>query len=92
MFENRRSRIFLALCLTAGTLASALSCTAQSTKHSTLIPALKLTQTHFYFGDTETIVSMKGVRINNHGRMKFVLVAKSPDWVVNVFRTDCFSH
>jgi len=51
-------------------------------------PALKLTQRHNYWGDTETIVSMNGVRINNKGRMKYSLVARSPQWKVIVFRDD----
>lgn len=50
--------------------------------------ALKLTQRHNYWGDTETIVSMNGIRINNKGRMKYSLVAKSPNWKVVVFRDD----
>lgn len=50
--------------------------------------ALKLTQTHFYWGDTETIVAKHAVRINNKGRMKYTLVATSPDWTVTVFRDD----
>ncbi len=99
MISLRPSLMFLAGLL-ATVIATASICMAQSTKQITkqitkqaikqaaLIPALKLTQTHFYFGDTDTIVSMQGVRINNRGRMKFVLVAKSPDWVVFVFRDD----
>jgi hypothetical protein len=51
-------------------------------------PALKLTQKHNYWGDTETIVSKNGLRINNKGRMKYSLVARSPDWKVIVFRDD----
>lgn len=50
--------------------------------------ALRLTQRHNYWGETETIVSMNGLRINNKGRMKYSLVARSPKWEVVVFRDD----
>lgn len=57
------------------------------------LSALKLTQTHYYWGDTETIVSLQGVRINNRGRMHYVLVAGPPAWTVTIYREDdkiCF--
>ena len=55
---------------------------------SSLIPALKLKQKHYYWGDTETTVSLDGIRIDNRGRMFYSLVAKSPSWDVIVFRDD----
>lgn len=70
---------------------TALNCSesmARGSKAASLVPATKLSQTHSYWGDTETIVSMVGVRINNRGRMRYCLVAKSPDWNVTVFRDD----
>lgn len=57
-------------------------------KVSSDVSAMKLTQTHYYWGDTETIISKFGVRINNKGRMKYSLVACSPIWKVTVFRDD----
>lgn len=62
--------------------------TAASAKVNDTEPALKLTQRHNYWGDTETIVAMNGIRINNKGRMKYSLVASSPKWKVVVFRDD----
>ncbi|MBK9773545.1 MAG: hypothetical protein IPP57_22480 [Candidatus Obscuribacter sp.] len=59
-----------------------------SSDQSSLIPALKLKQKHYYWGDTETIVSLDGIRIDNRGRMFYSLVAKSPSWDVIVFRDD----
>ena len=50
--------------------------------------AVKLTQMHFYWGETETTVSQKGIRISNQGRQKFTLVAASPAWTVTIFRDD----
>lgn len=64
----------------------ALIATTSTSAHAE--PALKLTQKHNYWGDTETIVSMNGLRINNKGRMKYSLVARSPEWDVTVFRDD----
>ncbi|MBS1996437.1 MAG: hypothetical protein JSS86_09015, partial [Cyanobacteria bacterium SZAS LIN-2] len=61
---------------------------AHAAQDKTNISALKLTQTHHYWGETETIVSLQGLRINNRGRMRYSLVAKSPDWSVSVFRDD----
>jgi len=52
------------------------------------IPAVRLTQRHFYWGETETTVSKLGVRISNQGRQKFTLVASSPAWVVTIYRDD----
>lgn len=64
------------------------SANADTDSKSNLVAALKLTQTHFYWGDSETIVSEQGLRINNLGKMHFSLVASSPNWDVTVFRDD----
>ncbi len=61
---------------------------SQPTNKEPLIPALKIKQKHYYWGDTETIVSLAGLRINNRGRMFYSLVASSPSWDVTVFRDD----
>jgi hypothetical protein len=50
--------------------------------------ALRLSQSHYYFGETEMILSKNGLRMNNKGRMHFSLVAKSPKWKVTIFRDD----
>jgi hypothetical protein len=58
-----------------------------------LMPATKLTQTHFFFGDTNTFCRPDAVRIDNLGPMHFSVVAKAPKWTVTVFRDDdksCF--
>lgn len=74
--------------IVCGSIAlSAIECKARS-RIVTLVPAVKLLQTHSYWGETETFVSLYGVRLNNRGRMKYSLVAKSPDWAVTVFRDD----
>lgn len=57
------------------------------------MPATKLTQTHFFFGDTNTFCRPDAVRIDNLGPMHFSVVAKAPKWTVTVFRDDdksCF--
>ena len=64
-----------------------LYCFAQA-KVPKKIAALKLEQTHFFYGETETIVSLQGLRINNRGRMHFSLVAAGPSWNVTIFRAD----
>lgn len=61
---------------------------SQSKELDDLIPALVLKQKHFYWGDTETIVCLDGIRINNKGRMFYSLVASSPKWDVTVYRND----
>lgn len=55
---------------------------------SKLIPALKLTQSHCYWGGSETIVSMDGMRLENKGRMHFIVVASRPTWDVTIYRDD----
>lgn len=50
--------------------------------------ALKLSQTHYFFGTCELIVARDAVRLENTARLKFVVVAKAPDWTVTVFRND----
>lgn len=57
--------------------------------------AIKLTQTHFFFGETHTFCRPDAVRINNLGPMHFSLVAKAPKWTVTVYRDDdktCFTE
>jgi len=61
---------------------------APASKGNGMVDAVKLTQTHFYWGETETTVSQKGIRISNQGRQKFTLVAASPSWTVTIFRDD----
>lgn len=64
-------------------VSTAVSAQAKDTER-----ALKLKQKHNYWGETETIISFNGVRINNKGRMKYSLVARAPQWKVVVFRDD----
>lgn len=59
------------------------------------VAALKFTQKHYYWGETEFISAARGVRIDNHGRMSFSLTARPPQWQVVIFRNDdktCFSE
>ncbi len=64
----------------------ALSIPAKANNGS--VAAVRLIQTHTYWGDTETIVSLHGLRVNNRGRMGYCLVAKEPDWAITIFRED----
>lgn len=50
--------------------------------------ALRLDQTHYFFGDVTTIACKTAIRMEDTGSFKFVLVAKAPDWKVTVFRND----
>lgn len=50
--------------------------------------ALRLTQTHTFMGRCLLTASAQGIRIENRDKLKFVLVAKAPDWRVTVFRND----
>lgn len=50
--------------------------------------ALRLYQTHTFMGRCQLTVSAHGIRIENQDKLKFVLVAKAPDWRVTVFRND----
>lgn len=87
------------LVLFAG-LLSCIQCQSSQSKTLDLdksqlrtMPATKLTQTHFFFGDTITYCRPDAVRIDNLGPMHFRVVAKAPKWQVTVFRDDdksCF--
>jgi hypothetical protein len=50
--------------------------------------ALRLTQTHTFMGRCQLTASTHGIRIENQDKLKFVLVAKAPDWRVTLFRND----
>lgn len=82
--------LIVRFCIVALAVGFAVQCAlaSQGKEHDNLIPALVLKQKHFYWGDTETIVCLDGVRINNKGRMFYSLVATSPKWDVTVFRDD----
>jgi len=87
-----RKKILRLSCLAIGLAISAINCLAAGSEPqksaARQINAVRLTQKHFYWGDTEAIISMIGVRINNHGSMKYSLVAASPLWNVTIFRDD----
>lgn len=50
--------------------------------------ALQLDQTHSLMGRGLLTVSAKGVRLENRDKLKFILVAKAPDWRVTIYRND----
>ncbi len=50
--------------------------------------ALRLDQTHSFMGRAQLTVSAKGVRLENKDKLKFILVAKAPDWRVTIYRND----
>ena len=50
--------------------------------------ALQLDQTHSFMGRGLLTVSAKGVRLENKDKLKFILVAKAPDWRVTIYRND----
>ena len=82
----RNGRKSLALCASA--LICALTISPVPAASNKAVDALKLTQTHNYWGRNETTISAQGIRIDNLDRMHFSLVARSPDWTVTVFRDD----
>ncbi len=49
---------------------------------------IRLYQTHEFFGTNQLTVSPEGFRMENTGRLKFVVVAKPPSWEVSIFRDD----
>ncbi|CAN5415423.1 hypothetical protein BH11CYA1_BH11CYA1_45890 [soil metagenome] len=50
--------------------------------------ALRFDQTHSFMGRSQMTVGAHGIRIENTDKLKFILVAKAPDWKVTVFRND----
>lgn len=50
--------------------------------------ALQLNQSHFFMGGEKVILSPRGIRIENTGNLKYVLISKAPDWRVYVYRMD----
>jgi hypothetical protein len=50
--------------------------------------AIRMRQTHFFMGEAEVTIAAKGIRIENISQLKYVLVAKAPQWRVYVFRND----
>lgn len=62
-----------------------LSCHAPASARDN---ALRLNQTHTFMGRCQLTVSAHGIRIENQDKLKFVLVAKAPDWRVTLFRND----
>lgn len=50
--------------------------------------ALQLDQTHSFMGRGQLTVSANGVRLENKDKLKFILVAKAPDWRVTIYRND----
>jgi hypothetical protein len=55
---------------------------------ATRVKALKLNQSHAFFGKCEVEIARTGIRVVNHGRFEFILVARAPDWKVTVYRND----
>lgn len=54
--------------------------------------ALRLTQTHNLMGNSVMIFNSKGMRLENTSGLKYIVVAKAPDWCVTVFRNDDKSY
>jgi len=52
------------------------------------VEAIKLIQTHFFMGKNIVVISQNALRFENISQLKYILVAKAPDWNVTVFRTD----
>ncbi len=82
--KNRRQVLnaMLLACLlqAAPTFAKAVS--------TPTIPAIKLSQTHFFMGKSEVTIAKNAIRIENISRLRYILVAKAPDWKVTVYRPD----
>jgi hypothetical protein len=50
--------------------------------------AIQLMQEHYFFGKSRVTAARDAVRIENIGRFKYVVVARAPDWRINIFRAD----
>ena len=50
--------------------------------------ALKVYQTHSFLGRGHLTISTNGIRLENVDKLRFILVAKAPDWKVTIFRHD----
>jgi len=61
---------------------------APATRSGVLEEAIKMRQTHFFMGDADVTVAYNGIRIENISQLKYILVAKAPEWRVYVYRTD----
>ena len=67
-------------------LANPLGSRAKEGKET--LSALVLTQRHSYLGDNRITISDNAVRMQNLGRMGFILVASKPDWKITIYRSD----
>ena len=54
--------------------------------------ALRLTQTHNVMGNSVMTFNSSGMRVENTSGLKYIVVAKAPDWRVTVFRNDDKSY
>lgn len=78
MRAGKKLSFLLALCLPFIQTAAAI---AKET-------ALRLEQTHSFMGRGQLTVSANGFRLENKDKLKFILVAKAPDWRVTIYRND----
>ncbi len=57
-----------------------------------LVKAVKFTQSHYFTGPNQLYVAKDAIRLENVGQMRFIVVAKAPDWGVTIFRNDDKSY
>jgi len=69
-------------------LGAAIVCGTTPACCQSLEAGLRLRQSHDVLGDNILTVAPSGVRLENVGHFKFVLVAKAPDWRVTIYRID----
>src|ERR1700678_1498131 len=50
--------------------------------------AIQMEQEHYFLGTAVVTAAKDAVRIENTGRLKYIVVAKAPDWRINIFRND----
>ncbi len=62
--------------------------TSAKTVSAPTIPAIKLSQIHFFMGKSEVTIAKDAIRIENTSKLRYILVAKAPDWKVTVYRPD----
>jgi hypothetical protein len=80
----------LAVCL-SGMLTSQATAAAPTKSDSSKtksLDAIEMDQNHYFFGRCLTTFSKDAIKIQNLGNFKFILVAKAPDWTINVYRED----
>lgn len=83
--------LFFTLGMTSATAAPNLS----KGHEGKTIKALKLDQSHYFFGKTEVYITCGAIKIENQGNLGFKILSKAPKWDIQIYREDdktCFTE